>query len=680
MITFKNVTKQYSNGKKALDNISLKLDNKGMFFLVGESGSGKTTFLNMVSLLDSPSKGTIHIDDQNINELSNQAKDIYRNKHIGIIFQDLNLIEELSIKENIEFPALLQNKTLTIDDIKSVLLSVNLAEEDINGYPKYLSGGERQRVAIIRTLLKESRLFVADEPTGSLDEKNALMVMSLLKEISKESLVLIVTHQKGLAECYGDRIIELEKGKIITDKTVNVYPIEKTKSNKSIDLKTYKLPLKMSFKFATKWFTYKTGRMIFSLISFTLMLTALILAVTVSQFNETTAMNNGLKQEGVESILLKKSFQSGFGLGYNWFKTDESKLIMDHFKTNEVIKVYYSPSIARAISENGGTGKVKNYTALDNEKIEQFGFKLTGSLPKESRQSGDLEVVITNVLALNLGWITKSEFNDTNKFNEIIQSKTLTVDLLERYDNYQYTFKISGVIDTGYEFPDPKVINSLYQEKYAFEYEQGFHQVIIFSEVVVDDILNLERTVSTQLKENQLFEALYVSTKDKGYYRALNIVDEFPNERLLLSTRLDETLLQVKETQEVVIQVALVLGGLFILTSLIGFIGFVHNMVVSKENSIRIMRSLGTRLKDMNQIFIMMDLFITVLTVVVSTVMAGIAGYYINLSIKTNYYISIPILNLSVITPIVIGVFVFGFAYLVTYLNLLKTYAKNKVI
>ena len=171
MITFKNVTKQYSNGKKALITSHLSLIIRGMVFLVGESGSGKTTFLNMVSLLDSPSKGTIHIDDQNINELSNQAKDIYRNKHIGIIFQDLNLIEELSIKENIEFPALLQNKTLTIDDIKSVLLSVNLAEEDIKGYPKYLSGGERQRVAIIRTLLKESRLFVADEPTGSLDEK-----------------------------------------------------------------------------------------------------------------------------------------------------------------------------------------------------------------------------------------------------------------------------------------------------------------------------------------------------------------------------------------------------------------------------------------------------------------------------------------------------------------------------
>ena len=83
------------------------------------------------------------------------------------------------------------------------------------------------------------------------------------------------------------------------------------------------------------------------------------------------------------------------------------------------------------------------------KNLTYLAFKLTGNLPKESRQSDDLEVVITNVLALNLGWITKSEFNDTNKFNEIIQSKTLTVDLLKRHDNYQYTFKISGVIDTG---------------------------------------------------------------------------------------------------------------------------------------------------------------------------------------------------------------------------------------
>ena len=126
-------------------------------------------------------------------------QDVFRNQHIGIIFQGLNLIDELDIQENIVLPTQLQQKMVSTEEIIEQLRKVNL-NESITDYPKFLSGGERQRVAIVRALLKESSVIIADEPTGSLDEKNANNIMALLKDISQNRLVVIVSHQLQLAE------------------------------------------------------------------------------------------------------------------------------------------------------------------------------------------------------------------------------------------------------------------------------------------------------------------------------------------------------------------------------------------------------------------------------------------------------------------------------------------------
>lgn len=219
MIVVENLSKIYkSNYKKdviALDDVSFKLPNKGIAFIYGKSGSGKSTLLNLMASFDDPTNGKVILDGNNLNELDGKTQNEYRNSMIGFIFQDYYLIHNLTVKENIALSLNLINET---DDgkIEEMLKKVGLSGYE-NRYPKELSGGECQRVAIARCLIKNPKYIFADEPTGNLDSHNAAQILELLKEFSKERLVLIISHDVTNAYKYGDRIIELSNGKIVKD-------------------------------------------------------------------------------------------------------------------------------------------------------------------------------------------------------------------------------------------------------------------------------------------------------------------------------------------------------------------------------------------------------------------------------------------------------------------------------
>lgn len=171
MIELKNVTKVYKskkgNSTKALNNVNLKFENKGMVFIVGKSGSGKSTLLNLLGGLDSATSGEILVNNQNINEFSASNYDAYRNTYIGFIFQEFNVLEQYNVYENIELSLKLQGKNsskLEIEDILKKLGLENLENRRINE----LSGGQKQRVAIARAIIKNPKIILADEPTDAL--------------------------------------------------------------------------------------------------------------------------------------------------------------------------------------------------------------------------------------------------------------------------------------------------------------------------------------------------------------------------------------------------------------------------------------------------------------------------------------------------------------------------------
>ncbi len=203
----------------ALHNINLVLPDKGLVFIVGVSGSGKTTLMNMLSGVDRPTNGDVIIGKRSLYNIpKKQSKNQmygYRNSYVGLVFQDYNLIEDLNVYENIKLPYELLGKT-DFSRVDEVIKQVDI--EDIK-YSRVneISSGQMQRVAIARALIKDSSMILADEPTGNLDSKNEKIVLDLLKEISKDRLVVVITHGAEAAVEYGDRIIEIEDGQIISD-------------------------------------------------------------------------------------------------------------------------------------------------------------------------------------------------------------------------------------------------------------------------------------------------------------------------------------------------------------------------------------------------------------------------------------------------------------------------------
>ena len=223
MIEIKNLHKFFNKHKKnelhVINDVSLKLPQKGLVALLGPSGSGKTTMLNMIGGLDKQSKGRIFINDKKITKRSSLRRDSLRTLNIGYIFQDYKLIDDDSVFDNVA----LSLKLLGIKNKKEIKRRVEFILDKVDMFRyRYrpagmLSGGERQRVGIARALVKDPEIILADEPTGNLDSKNTLDVMNIITQIAKDKLVILVTHEQNLAKFYADRVIEFSDGVIAKD-------------------------------------------------------------------------------------------------------------------------------------------------------------------------------------------------------------------------------------------------------------------------------------------------------------------------------------------------------------------------------------------------------------------------------------------------------------------------------
>ncbi|MBR6226444.1 MAG: ATP-binding cassette domain-containing protein [Bacilli bacterium] len=226
MLETKNLGKTYLNKGKttaALKNISLSFPSTSLIVLSGQSGSGKTTLLNILGGMDSPTEGTFSFEGL---EIERKTVDSFRKNSIGFVFQDYNLIEDASIRGNLNMAFEINGRKPDEKLIAHYLKLVRLPDENesleelLIKKPNELSGGQRQRVAIARALIKEPSVLLLDEPTGSLDKDNSISLIKVLKDISKNRLVLLSTHDMDVARPYADRIISLKNGEVIDDKTI----------------------------------------------------------------------------------------------------------------------------------------------------------------------------------------------------------------------------------------------------------------------------------------------------------------------------------------------------------------------------------------------------------------------------------------------------------------------------
>jgi len=225
LIKLENVVKSYIDEElttPALRGVSFGIEEGEFVAITGSSGSGKSTLMHIIGFLDKPTRGQYFFDGKDASQFDDDKLAEIRNQKVGFVFQSYNLLPRTSVLDNVLLPTIYTahlNKKDTTERAKKILARVGLSHR-INHHPNQLSGGEQQRVAIVRALINQPRLILADEPTGNLDSKSGQEVMEILQDLNEEGhTIIMVTHEKYVAEC-ARRIIDLKDGEILIDKKV----------------------------------------------------------------------------------------------------------------------------------------------------------------------------------------------------------------------------------------------------------------------------------------------------------------------------------------------------------------------------------------------------------------------------------------------------------------------------
>ena len=313
MITLNGITKIYNiNDKKkikviALNDVNLRFEETGLVAVVGKSGSGKTTLLNMLGGLDRPTSGDILFNGISLNSQKESRLDLYRNNEVSFIFQEFNLLKDYTVIENIKLACRLQSNNKVevnnkaLDALKLVSLD-ELADRKI----ETLSGGQQQRIAIARAIAKDSKIVLCDEPTGNLDSKTSAEIFEILKEIAKDRLVIVVTHDSELANKYANRVIVLSDGKIIDDKSLSEPSLVRNNQEKKTNKKRSAISIKDIFKMIRDNLKKSILGNIIVLVMLIATIALTIVFSSLSGYNQQDALINTLKQNNQGILQITK--------------------------------------------------------------------------------------------------------------------------------------------------------------------------------------------------------------------------------------------------------------------------------------------------------------------------------------------------------------------------------------
>ena len=294
MLKLKNITKNYGQ-VQALKDVSLTFRDTEFVSILGQSGSGKTTLLNIVGGLDRYTYGDLIIDGQSTETYTDKQWDAYRNSSVGFVFQSYNLIPHLTVLQNVELSMKLSGigKQEAHKRAEEALIKVGLHDQ-INKKPNQMSGGQMQRVAIARALVNDPDIILADEPTGALDSKTSVVVMDLLKEISKEKLVIMVTHNAELAHTYSSRIVEFLDGEMVSDSNPVSNDIEEESNHKQV---MTAMPYRTALTLSGRNLWAKKGRTILTSIAGSIGIIGIALVLALS-----TGLSNTIKTMQEETL------------------------------------------------------------------------------------------------------------------------------------------------------------------------------------------------------------------------------------------------------------------------------------------------------------------------------------------------------------------------------------------
>ena len=419
MIKIENLSKTYVTKKKvetqALKDINLVLEDKGMTFIIGKTGCGKSTLLNIIGKLDEPTSGNIYVDGNCLTTMSSKKADSYRDNYVGFVFQEYNLIDNFTVYENIAMIYKIRGEEVDELTIDKYLEKFELTEQKLKRCDE-LSGGQRQRVCIIRALVKNPKLILADEPTGALDSKTGKDILDILKDLSKDRLVIVVSHDHAAAEKYADRVITIKDGKIKKDSNNKEISYKEKQQNLPIKTKNFKFGeiLKLAFtNLGCRW-----KRLVIMLLISVISFGALGTVFTYFTYDREKIILNSMYNDGVENIYINAN-------DYGNNMSDRMIDVLSEKYNRAFYPTFFNKSFDSITTEsyretntayNGSifpdtyTIAYKTFMEIDNDIAKDLGVKLLyGNYP-----SADDEIVVSEYFYLDIKYHSNKQKESQN--------------------------------------------------------------------------------------------------------------------------------------------------------------------------------------------------------------------------------------------------------------------------
>lgn len=538
MISLNNINKFYSSGTQkfhALKNVNIVFPEKGIVFIVGKSGSGKSTLLNVIGGIDSYDSGELVIDGLSTKNFSRNDFNSYRNSYIGFIFQEFNVIKNLTVFENIALSLQLKNENIknNYDLIMNTIEVVGLKGKEKRKMNQ-LSGGERQRVAIARALVKNPKVIIADEPTGNLDKNNRDIVMDILKNLSTNHLVLVVTHDKFLSKKYSNYEITLKDGQIINNTLESINHLNKELLDKktTIDLNPIQPSFKTSIILSLKSLKQNLIRFIFIIIFFCI---SLIFANTTINlyFSNATAQYSRFQTEYNNKYITLSRQQTLYNqtvkTGFFQIDTIDYKNLITSFdqdnnenepNKNYQYKIYKTFKNPIAINQNlEGSLDFIHAESIDNiiviEDLTAFEkdyniVPVYNTLPNSQMP---IRCYITDYIAQSL--IANNYFNDAidedENWSQYFANKTI------QSENLNNKIYIEGIIETNFnDFIDADLDNpNIFA---SFTDNKAFYNSLFFNSSIYVSTENTNQFVSTNNINYTYDDFIYSALNQNGIF------------------------------------------------------------------------------------------------------------------------------------------------------------------
>lgn len=633
MLDLKNIYKSYKD-EKVLKNINISFRNKEFVSILGPSGSGKTTLLNIIGGLDTYDSGDLIINGKSTKMFKSKDWDSYRNKKIGFIFQNYNLINHLSVYDNVKISLTLSGLSKNIIKKKTVeaLTKVGLVKH-IYKKPNQLSGGQMQRVAIARAIVNNPDIIVADEPTGALDSKTSINVMNILKEISKERLVIMVTHNKDLAIKYSDRIIEIEDGCIKNDSG----PFNDVTSEKEIIKRKKSMSIITSLKLSFLNLLTKKKRTFLTSLAGSIGIVGIALVLSIN-----SGVNNYIKNFEKESISeypieinkvdydLFEDIQNSISSN-NYIKCDKNKICINDDDKNSL----YENNLIEFKKYIDSNSKFKDYSSniiydydvdiniynesyqkINNDMLKQINhvhnYKLIYG--KEPTDFNEIAILVNNnYISKELFSYLRIENKKNIDYKDII-GRTLKLVLYTDYFSKDKDIYVNHELDNKFM---RKVIDNAVELKIVGIYDSNEADSSIlytsnFIYYVINSVNNTSMYVDKKLDKYDINNPSSIQIYPKDYKskkHIINLIKEYnksqSKENTIKYTDLMKSFISgISKLLNLIsyILIAFVTISLIVSSIMISIITYIS--VLERTKEIGILRAIGASKKDIKRIFI----------------------------------------------------------------------------